>query len=225
MNQPLIFIVEDDPDIHELLRYNLQAAGYETQSAYTGEEAWKLLEQAQPDLMLLDWMLPGMNGLDLLQRMRRHPKLQAIPVFMLTAKGEDADLVQGIEGGADDYLAKPFSLPVLLARIKGLLRRAGTSEMVELLKLKLDPQRHLAILDGQSLNLTKTEFKVLLFLAQKPGWVFSRDQLIDAAHGREHAVTERAMDVTMVGLRKKMGEYGSYIETVRGAGYRFQGEA
>jgi len=221
----LILLVEDEEDIAELLRYNLKKAGYRLEVAPSGEEGWKKLEETHPDLILLDWMLPGMSGLELLQRLRRHPRHKHVAVLMLTAKGEEADIVTGLEQGADDYLPKPFSNKVLLARIQGLLRRGqrgDKEERMQVLELVIFPKRHEVLLAGQPLTLTRGEYRMLLHLAKKPGWAFSRDQLMDAAHGNDHIVTDRSVDVMIAGLRKKLGKHEDYIETLRGTGYRFK---
>ncbi len=220
-----ILIIEDEADLQELVAYNLQKEGFQVESASSGESGWKRLEASKPDLLVLDWMLPGMSGLDLLARLRRHPRLREIPVLMLTAKAEEDDLVEGLSQGADDYLPKPFSPKVLIARIKSLLRRLDPEENMQILDLEFFPLRNQVLLAGNPMNLTLTEFKVLYFLARQPGRVYSRDQIMNAAHGADHMVADRAIDVTIVGLRKKLGAREHYIETVRGLGYRFKGEA
>ena len=219
-----ILIIEDETDLLELVSYNLKKEGYQITTAQSGELGWKQLEESKPDLLILDWMLPGMSGLDVLSRLRRHPGLREVPVLMLTAKAEEDDLIEGLGQGADDYLPKPFSVKVLVARIKSLLRRFDPEENIQILELEFFPLRNQVLLCGVPLSLTLTEFKVLFFLARQPGRVYSRDQIMDAAHGSDHMVADRAIDVTIVGLRKKLGERGHYIETVRGLGYRFKGE-
>jgi two-component system phosphate regulon response regulator PhoB len=171
-------------------------------------------------------MLPEIDGLEVCRRLKADPGLADIPVVMLTAKGEESDIVAGLELGADDYITKPFSPRVLTARVRMVLRRRaqkvpGESDTIKLHNLVIHPGRHEVLVDGEALNLTNTEFRVLQYLARRPGWVFTRYQIVDAVHGEDYAVTERAVDVQIVGLRKKLGEAGKYIETVRGVGYRF----
>ena len=224
-----ILIVEDEEDIQDVLKYNLHKAGYRTLEAPNGETARNLLRQASPDLILLDLMLPGINGLDLCKILKKDKATRNIPIVMLTAKSSEADIVAGLEMGAEDYVVKPFSPRVLLARIQTVLRRnpASVPEPSSSLifgSLEIHPGRHLVSIDGQQIPLTPTEFRILHFLARHPGWVYTRDQMIDATHGENYFVTDRAIDVQIVGLRKKLGESGNLIETVRGIGYRFQGQ-
>ncbi len=228
MSKPIILVVEDEEDILELVRYNLEKEGYQVVSALSGEEARPLVTQKNPDLILLDLMLPGIGGLDLCRILKQSEKTRHIPVVMLTAKSEDADVVSGLEMGADDYITKPFSPRVLLARVRTVLRRRTGSEVVgeeatlSVEGLRIHPGRHEVSLDDETLHLTLTEFKILHFLARHPGWVYTRDQIIDAVRGEDYAVTDRAIDVQIVGLRKKLGTRGTLIETVRGIGYRFK---
>jgi len=182
-----------------------------------------------PDLILLDLMLPGMDGLDVCKHLRLAPETKDSLIIMLTAKGEEHDIVKGLELGADDYIPKPFSSQVLLARIRAVLRRqvkpenlANHAQPIEIHKLYIHPGRNKVIADGTDVELTYTEFKILTLLASRPGWVFNRSQIVDAVHGEGYAVTDRAVDVQIVGLRKKLGVCGDYIETVRGVGYRFK---
>ena len=224
-----ILIVEDEEDILDVLKYNLHQAGYRTLEAPNGETARNLIRQASPDLVLLDLMLPGINGLDLCRIFKKEEATRNIPILMLTAKSSEADIVAGLEMGAEDYVVKPFSPRVLLARIQTVLRRnpASVPEPSSSLifgTLEIHPGRHLVSIDGQQIPLTPTEFRILHFLARHPGWVYTRDQMIDATHGENYFVTDRAIDVQIVGLRKKLGESGNLIETVRGIGYRFQGQ-
>ena len=224
-----ILIVEDEEDILDVLKYNLHKAGYRTLEAPSGETARNLIREASPDLVLLDLMLPGINGLDLCRIFKKDEATRNIPIVMLTAKSSEADIVAGLEMGAEDYVVKPFSPRVLLARIQTVLRRnpASVPEPSSSLifgSLEIHPGRHLVSIDGQQIPLTPTEFRILHFLARHPGWVYTRDQMIDATHGENYFVTDRAIDVQIVGLRKKLGESGNLIETVRGIGYRFQGQ-
>lgn len=227
MNGKTILVVDDERDILELLRYNLVKNGYKVMSAMTGEEALRLAEQTAPTLVILDLMLPGMDGLEVCRALKARHDLADVPIIMLSAKGEEADIVAGLELGAHDYVCKPFSPRVLIARIRACLRHHNRkpepkNEVVRHEGMVIDPIRHEVMLGEQPLELTVTEFRVLHFLASRPGWVFTRNQIIDAVHGDKYAVTERSVDVQIVGLRKKLGEYGECIETVRGVGYRFR---
>ena len=229
MEDTQILIVEDEEDILDVLKYNLHKAGFQTLEAPNGETARNLIREETPDLILLDLMLPGINGLDLCKILKKDEATRNIPIVMLTAKSSEADIVTGLEMGAEDYVVKPFSPKVLLARIQTVLRRnpASVPEPSSSLifgSLEIHPGRHLVLIDGQQIPLTPTEFRILHFLARHPGWVYTRDQMIDATHGENYFVTDRAIDVQVVGLRKKLGESGNLIETVRGIGYRFQGQ-
>jgi len=228
MAKASILAVDDEQDILELIQYNLQRNGYHVVGVTSGEDALKQAQNLLPDLILLDLMLPGVDGLDVCKILKNNADTAEIPIIMLTAKGEEADIVTGLELGADDYLTKPFSPRILLARIKAVLRRHETeaeSSAGTVLKrgsLSIDPARHQARIDSDILDLTATEFRILQFLAKRPGWVFSRNQIIDAVRGDDYPVTERAVDVQIVGLRKKLGSHDHCIETVRGVGYKFQ---
>ncbi len=222
-----VLAVEDEEDIREVVRYNLVKEGYRVSEAETGEEALKAARSDRPDLILLDLMLPGVDGLEVCRRLKRDPSTEGIPVVMLTAKGEESDIVAGLELGADDYITKPFSPKVLIARVRAVLRRKsrevpGEQESVSAHGVVINPGRHEVLVDGAAVELSHTEFKVLHLLARRPGWVFTRYQIVDAVHGEDYPVTERSVDVQIVGLRKKLGQAGQYIETVRGVGYRFR---
>jgi two-component system, OmpR family, alkaline phosphatase synthesis response regulator PhoP len=227
MSKERILIVDDEEDILELVRYNLEREGYETACVTTGEEALKAARTELPDLVLLDLMLPGVDGLDVAKLLKSDPKTQHIPIVMLTAKGEEADVVTGLELGADDYITKPFSPRVVIARTKAVLRRKSKqpiedSSIIKIHGLMIHPGRHEVLVENKPVDLTFTEFRVLHFLARRPGWVFTRTQIVDSVHGDDYPVTDRSVDVQIVGLRKKLGPYGHYIETVRGVGYRFK---
>jgi two-component system phosphate regulon response regulator PhoB len=227
MAREKVLVVDDEEDILELVRYNLSKDGYQVTSALSGETALKKAKEESPDLVLLDLMLPGVDGLDVCKELKRDPATAAIPIVMLTAKGEDADVVTGLELGADDYVTKPFSPRVLLARIKAVLRRrkqhqASEDSVLRIHDLVIDPTRHEVLVKNVSMTLTATEFRILHFLARRPGWVFSRDQIITGVKGDDYPVTDRSVDVQIVGLRKKLGSAGNHIETVRGVGYRFK---
>lgn len=222
-----ILIIEDEPDIRELARYNLQREGYDVLEAATGEEGITRARNESPDLILLDLMLPGIDGVDVCKRLKTEAATKSCPVVMVTAKGEESDIVTGLEVGADDYITKPFSPKVLVARVRAVLRRAelGVPSETEVLRrhnVVIDSARHEVTVDGAPVDLTRTEFRVLKYLAERPGWVRTRYQIVDAVHGEEYPVTDRSVDVQIVGLRKKLGESGTLIETVRGVGYRFK---
>ncbi|MDT8442242.1 MAG: response regulator transcription factor [Desulfuromonadales bacterium] len=229
MSKPRILIIEDEEDILALIHFNLVKSGFQVDCAANGEEGFQKARDTLPDLILLDLMLPGMDGLEVCSRLRRLAATRDCPIIMLTARGEESDIVKGLETGADDYLPKPFSPQVLLARVRAVLRRQKRSaDQPELLQpiehddLYIHPGRNRVTVKGEPVELTFTEFRILTLLAGRPGWVFTRGQIVDAVHGEDYAVTDRAVDVQIVGLRKKLGDCGPYIETVRGIGYRFK---
>ncbi len=224
-----ILIVEDEGDLQELLRFNIEREGYMVSSAMTGERGLELASEMMPHLILLDLMLPGVDGLRVCRTLKANPETAGIPVIMLTAKGEEADIVVGLELGADDYMTKPFSPRVLIARINAVLRRgsvvsqeAADSEFLKFGEMSIYLDRYEVQVNGEAINLTATEFKILTHLAKKPNRVYTRSQLIESVHGTHVAVTERSVDVQVVALRKKLGESGNRIQTVRGIGYRFK---
>ena len=230
-----VLIVEDEEDIRELISYHLIKEGYQVSSVPSGEEAIAIVETQPPDLILLDVMLPGVDGMAVCQRLRGSPKTAEVTIMMLTAKSEESDVIRGLNLGAIDYVTKPFSPKVLHARVRAVLRRTVVptsdvvpefdeeyQESIEIHGLVIHPGRHEVRLDGNPLLLSSTEFRVLYLLASRPGWVFSRQQILDGIHGDNYAITDRAVDVQIVGLRKKMGDAGKCIETVRGVGYRFK---
>jgi two-component system phosphate regulon response regulator PhoB len=230
MSREHILIVEDEEEIQELIIYNLSKEGFRTSAVTSGEEALKRARAERMDLILLDLMLPGMDGLDVCKALRKDEKTQSVPVVMLTAKGEESDVVTGLELGADDYIVKPFSPKVLVARIKSVLRRKSAEPVDESTPLSIHdlvihPGRREVLVGKKSVELTNMEFRVLHFLAGRPGWVFTRYQIVEGVRGDNYPVTDRSVDVLIVGLRRKLGDAGSYIETVRGAGYRFKEEA
>ena len=227
MAKQKILAVDDEEDILELLRFNLAKEGFAVVCAASGEEALKAALSQRPDLILLDLLLPAMDGLEVARRLKSNPSTQEIPVIMVTAKGEEADIVAGLEGGAEDYITKPFSRKVLIARVRAVLRRkasgpADDQEVVTVHDLTIHPGRREVLVKGKPVVLTFTEFGILSFLARRPGWVFTRSQIVDAVKGDEYFVTDRAVDVQIVGLRKKLGSAAKVIETVRGVGYRFK---
>jgi len=220
-----ILIVDDEPDISELVAFNVKQAGFNAKVAGSGEQAIKEVRLDAPDLIVLDLMLPGIYGLDVCRLLKADPQTSNIPIIILTARGEEEDVVKGLELGADDYITKPFSPRVLIARIKSVLRRqqsAVQSETERILfhEIVLDPGRHRVEVAGEEIELTYTEFEILHFLLRHPGWVFTRNEIVDRVHGYDYPVTDRSVDVQIVGLRKKLGVGAKYIETVRGVGYR-----
>ena len=232
MSRERIMIVEDEESIQELIRYNLLREGFLVPvCCENGESALENAVTYKPDLILLDLMLPGMDGLTVCRNLKNDPVTRRIPVIMLTAKSEESDIVIGLELGADDYITKPFSPKILTARIHAVLRRIAAlaetpADEKELVRgpLHMNAVRRSASLDGRELDLTCSEFNILYHLAKRPGWVFTRSQIVNAVRGDDYPVTERAVDVQIVGLRRKMGGFGELIETVRGIGYRFSQE-
>jgi two-component system alkaline phosphatase synthesis response regulator PhoP len=227
-----VLVVEDEEDIRELVSYNLLKEGYQVAGVASGEEALAAVATRPPDLILLDLMLPGLDGLGVCSRLKNDQQTASIPVVMLTAKGEESDIVRGLNLGADDYITKPFSPRVLLARVEAVLRRASAArgepvaepqrDAIEIRELRIHPGRHEVLVRGKAVELTATEFKLLHLLARRAGWVFTRKQMLDGVHGDNYVITDRAVDVQIAGLRKKLGPAGRYIETVRGVGYRFK---
>jgi len=226
-----ILIVEDERKLADLLRDYLSEAGYTVSWLDRGDRVVSRVKQDPPALILLDIMLPGMDGIEVCKVLRTENETAEIPIIMLTAKGEETDIVEGFELGADDYITKPFSPKILLSRIKAVLRRKvkeeaapSTPEQGEVIKtgnIIINPGRYEVTVDDQQVNLTPTEFGILKLLAKRPGWVFSRQQIIDEVRGYDYMITPRAIDVQVFSLRKKMGDAGKKIETVRGIGYRF----
>jgi two-component system alkaline phosphatase synthesis response regulator PhoP len=226
MSNESILVMEDEEDILELLKYNLGKEGYRVTAVGSGEEGLKAMQGAIPDLIVLDLMLPGVDGLEVCRRLKQDARTRPVPIVMLTAKGEEADIVTGLELGADDYITKPFSPRVLLARVRAVLRRRVPIPMAEDTPLKIHdliihPGRHEVLVQGRPVELTATEFRLLMMLARRPGWVFTRSQIVNEVHGEDYPVSDRAVDVQIVWLRKKLGPCGKYIGTVRGVGYRF----
>lgn len=223
-------MVEDDMDIQQLVSYHLIRAGYNVSCADSGEQGLQLLAEEKFSAVILDLMLPGKNGMEVCTSIREDSENQHVPVIMLTALGEEDDIVAGLSGGADDYVTKPFSPKVLMARIEAVLRREAdktttdteAEEVIAIHDLCITPRRHEVLVKGTPVQLTTTEFTILLQLARRPGWVFSRQQIIDQVRGYDYSVTPRAVDVQIFGLRKKLGTTGKNIETVRGIGYRIK---
>ena len=221
-----ILVVEDEEDILDIIRVTLTREGYRVTGVTSGEEALRSVLSRAPDLVLLDLMLPGISGLEVCRRIKGDPRTASIPVIMVTARGEETDIVTGLELGADDYIPKPFSNRVLVARIHAVIRRKKETAVdpntpIRIHDLTIHPGRHEVICRQERIELTATEFRLLGVLARRPGWVMTRDQIVNAVKGEDYPVTERSVDVQIVGLRRKLGKRGAYIETVRGVGYRF----
>ncbi|MFQ6677986.1 MAG: response regulator [Fidelibacterota bacterium] len=224
--QKHILIVDDEEDILELIRYNLEINGFQTTCVNNGEEALKKTRRLYPDLIILDLMLPNIGGLDVCRILKQDLQTKSIPVLMLTARGEETDIVKGLEIGADDYVTKPFSPQVLVARMNALLRRysedvADKKGVITIQELTIHPGKREVKIEGRQVELTYTEFQILHLLARHPNLVFTRNQIIDEVRGENYPVTDRAVDFQIVGLRKKLGKAGGYIKTVRSVGYRF----
>ena len=229
MTHATILIVEDEADIRELLRYNLEREGYKVQESSSAEKAQAAIARTLPDLILLDLMLPGTDGYAFCRILRSEERTAPIPVIMLTARNEDADIVAGLEVGADDYITKPFSARILTARVRAVLRRAAVEpddakDVLVLGKIEIDRKHYSVKVSGKPVSLTLSEFKILNLFLKRPGVVFSRYQIVDAIHGEDYPVTDRSVDVQIVGLRRKLGKQGDIIETVRGVGYRITAE-
>lgn len=221
---PKIMIVEDEEPLSLMLRYNLEAEGYSVDTIVRGDDAEIRLRESVPDLLLLDWMLPGVSGIELCRRLRAREATRSLPIIMLTARGEESERIRGLATGADDYVVKPFSVPELLARVKAILRRSKPELIATLLKagdIELDRETHRVRRAGRELHLGPTEFRLLEFLMQRPGRVFSRTQLLDGVWGHDVFVDERTVDVHVGRLRRALGRGRDPIRTVRGSGYAF----
>ena len=227
MAKERILVIDDEKDLLELLEYNLSKEGYQVSGLTSGEAALKAVRINPPDLIVLDLMLPGIDGMELCRILKNDPHTRHIPILMLTAKSEESDVVVGLEVGADDYITKPFSPKVLMARIRTALRRkteviSDDSTIINIHNLVIDPGRYQVLKNGTPVDLTRTEFRLLHFLARRTGRVFSRFDIINGVKGDDAVVTDRTVDVQIAGLRKKLGTAGQLIETVRGVGYRFK---
>jgi two-component system, OmpR family, alkaline phosphatase synthesis response regulator PhoP len=228
MARESILVIEDEEDIQDLVRFHLAREGYQVRGVVTGEDALAAIKQHPWDLVLLDLMLPGIDGLSVARRIRSDSDTSAIPIIIISAKTEESDVVAGLEIGAVDYVTKPFSPRILVARVRSALRRrAAAIEQVDESviccgEMVIDLRKHIVTAAGKPVDLTHAEFELLAFLASKPGWAFSRYQIVDAVRGFNHAVTDRSVDVQIVGLRRKLGSCRDCIQTVRGVGYRFR---
>lgn len=227
MGPTKILVIEDEPDIVEVITYNLTREGFEVSSAKDGEEGYRKTRQDPPALVLLDLMLPGIDGVELCRRLKTDQATQSIPIIMVTAKGDESDVVLGLGVGADDYVKKPFSPKELVARVKAVLRRAALRQLdqkTEKLRIRgvvIDPRRHEVTIDGRGIDLTPTEFRLIHALASRPGWVFERQELLTQVVGPETVVVDRSIDVHVNSIRKKLGKHRELIQTVRGVGYKF----
>jgi len=222
-----VLIIDDEPDIVEFIEYNLRREQFDTRRASDGPAALRQAREEQPDIVLLDLMLPGIDGLEVCRQLRQSPETAHIPIIMLTAKGEEADVVSGLEVGADDYVPKPFSMRLLLARMRAVLRRQGRSDqdgpsVTHVGELHIDDERHQVTLRGRELQFTLTEYKLLRFLARNAGRAYTRSQILGNIQDEHVLVVDRAIDVHVAALRRKLGEAANIIETVRGVGYRFK---
>ncbi|MFC2166163.1 response regulator [Acidobacteriota bacterium] len=222
----LIAVIDDEPDIRDLVSLHLERAGFQVEAFERANDFLRFLDMNKPDLIVLDLMLPDADGLDVCKLMRRNDDYSSIPIIMLTAKGEEADRILGLELGADDYVTKPFSPRELVARVKAVLRRDIQSETEETVKIagliSIDPGKHEVKVKEENVELTSTEFRILQLLASKTGWVFSRDQILDHLWGQQKAVVDRTIDVHVRHLREKLGEAAYIIKNVRGVGYKLE---
>jgi len=222
-----ILVIEDEPEIREVISYNLSKAGYKVSTAATGEDGLKSAFSQPPELVVLDLMLPGLYGLEVCRQIRSDVRTANVPIIMLTARSEESDIISGLEVGANDYITKPFSPRVLVARIRAQLREKmddskNAQKKINLKRISIDRGRHSVEVDGKPVILTPTEFKLLWLLARNPGLVFSRYEIVNSVRGEDAIVTDRSVDVQIVGLRKKLGSCADSIETVRGVGYRLR---
>jgi two-component system, OmpR family, alkaline phosphatase synthesis response regulator PhoP len=224
-----ITLIEDEPDIQEIVAYNLKREGFQVNSAFTGEDGLALIERKRPDLILLDLMLPGIDGLEVCRRLRARSETRDVPIIIVSAKGEESDVVLGLGLGADDYISKPFSPREVIARVRAVLRRSQTKgnevvgkDIITHGLLTIEPGKHKVTLNGEEIIFTASEFKMLSTLAVNPGRVFTREQLINQSLGENVVVVDRNIDVHIRAIRKKLGEQNNFIETIRGIGYRFK---
>ena len=224
----MIYLLEDDNGMRELVLYTLNNSGMEAKGFAEPEAFWAALEEQLPDLLLLDIMLPKEDGLSILKRLRRDSRTRRMPVLLLTAKGTEYDKVIGLDAGADDYLAKPFGMMELLARIRALLRRAQAEDSPDEIRFRdfsISPARHQVLVHGENVELTLKEFELLLLFSKHPGVIFSREKLLNVLWGCDYDGESRTVDVHIASLRQKLKDCGAYIETVRGVGYRLSGGA
>lgn len=222
-----ILIVEDEKDIADLIHFNIFKAGFDASLAMSGNEAIEKAKSFLPDLILLDLMIPEISGFEVCTILKENPSTKKIPIIILTARGSEEDIIKGLESGADDYITKPFSPKILLARVNAIFRRVPKegqkdNDILKFESIKVDQIKRKVFLKESEVDLTFSEFEILRLLLKKPGWVFTRAQIVNLIRGTNHAITDRSVDVQIVGLRKKLGDFGNLIETVRGVGYRFK---
>ncbi len=227
MGGETILIVDDEENILKLIKYNLENIGYKVLAVSSGEEALSAAFEITPDLIVLDLMLPGVDGMEVCRILSHDSRTENIPILMVTARSDDNDIIAGLEAGADDYVTKPFSPKILAARIGSILRRKSrnissrrTESNITIHRININTDKHEVTSDGKHINLSATEFSILELLCRNPGWVLSRNQIISSVKGSDYPVTERSVDVQILGIRKKLGTQGKYLETVRGIGYR-----
>jgi len=227
MGGETILIVDDEENILKLIKYNLENIGYKVLAVSSGEEALSAAFEATPDLIVLDLMLPGVDGMEVCRILSNDRRTENIPILMVTARSDDNDIIAGLEAGADDYVTKPFSPKILAARIGSVLRRKSknissrrSESDITIHRIKINTDKHEVSSDGKHINLSATEFSILELLCRNPGWVLSRNQIISSVKGSDYPVTERSVDVQILGIRRKLGTQGRYLETVRGIGYR-----
>lgn len=226
MAQIFVQLIEDDEDITELIHYNLTQEGWDVLCAASAEAGFQNILNLRPDILLVDIMLPGESGIALCKKIRLHPTLKELPIVIISARSEDNDIVEGLDVGADDYVPKPFSPKILIARINAVLRRQASNldegqPQLMIKELIIDPNTRMVRCQKKQLKLTHSEFEILYLLVSKPGWVYARSHIVNTLNGENHAITDRAVDVHIVSLRKKLGPYGAAIETIRSIGYRF----
>lgn len=230
MANDTILLIDDEEDILTLLNFHLEREGYKTSNLSSGERVVETVKKERPSLIVLDLMLPGKNGMDICRELSQDAETSEIPILMISAKNEDSDIILGLEMGADDYITKPFSPKIFLARVRAILRRIDKktqkekSDLIQIHDILIDKKKYAVSRSGQPIEMSRTEFDILCFLAENPGWVFSRNQIISAVKGDDYPVTERAVDVQILSIRKKLQESGEIIETIRGIGYRMKEE-
>ncbi len=232
MAKKTVLVVDDEESIRKLISYNLEKEGYKTEAVSSGEKALSSAFEIVPDLIVLDLMLPGLDGMEVCRILSKDPRTSHIPILMVTARGDDSDVVSGLEAGADDYITKPFSPKILSARVGAVLRRkrknmegSDSGSVISIHGISINLNKHEVARGGKSISMSTTEFSILELLCRNPGWVLSRNQIISAVKGEDYPVTERSVDVQILGIRRKLGEQGKYLETVRGIGYRMAEEA
>ena len=227
MKKKLVHVIEDEEDISKLIEYNLLSQGFNVVCAENGDVALKSIKEEKGDLVLLDIMLPGIDGYRVCEIIKSNDSTRDLPIIMLTAKSQEEEIVKGLEMGADDYITKPISQKLLIARVQNVMRRSANQlisedEIIEIGEIVIEPKKHKVLLAGEEIMLTPSEYDILFLLAKRRGWVFTRSQIVDSIRGAHYEVTDRTIDFQMVGLRKKLQKMGKEIQTIRGIGYRFR---